>query len=145
MAVLAAFMPPIVAGHGRGHRLPDHHTLVVRGIALGEISRRDWTEVVLKELSFGAIYGILAGSLSAGLAYALTHNTAMAGIVFIAMAGTSSWRPGRRDANLALLGQDPALASTVWLTTITDWIGFFLLLGLGTILIERTGSAFEIS
>ncbi len=138
VAILAAFMP-IIAGHG-GNTGCQTATLVVRGLALGEIYKRDVGKLVWKELGFGLLYGLLAGVLTGGLAWVLTKNMWMAGIVFLAMllnilcagmAGTLL------PLGLKALKVDPALASTVWLTTFTDWIGFLLLLGLGTQLLDR--------
>lgn len=138
VALLAAFMP-IIAGHG-GNTGCQTTTLVVRGLALGEIYKRDINQLVGKEMGFGLIYGAMAGILTSIVAYALTRNVWMAGIVLVAMmlnilcaglAGTLI------PLGLKSLKIDPALASTVWLTTFTDWIGFVLLLGLGTYFLDR--------
>lgn len=138
VALLAAFMP-IIAGHG-GNTGCQTTTLVVRGLALGEIYKRDIKQLVGKEMGFGLIYGTIAGILTSVVAYALTRNLWMAGIVLVAMmlnilcaglAGTLI------PLGLKSLKIDPALASTVWLTTFTDWIGFVLLLGLGTYFLDR--------
>ncbi|MBT9584781.1 magnesium transporter [bacterium] len=141
-ALLAAFMP-IVAGHG-GNAGSQTSTLVVRGLALNEISRRDVGTVWRKEASFGVIYGLLAGSLTAALAYAMSSNYGGSGqhswhlalIVFLAMFGNVVMATLGGSMIPVLLKHfkvDPALASTVWLTTLTDWIGFLLLLGLASL------------
>ena len=138
VAVLAAFMP-IIAGHG-GNTGCQTTTLVVRGLALGEIYRRDATRLILKELSFGLIYGLLAGALTGGLAYFFSGNPWLAGVVFLAMLGNitmAGFAGSVIPLGLRALKIDPALASTVWLTTFTDWIGFILLLGMGSFLITR--------
>ena len=138
VALLAAFMP-IIAGHG-GNTGCQTTTLVVRGLALGEIYKRDVNQLVGKEMGFGMIYGLLAGILTGGLAFVLTHNAWMAGIVLVAMmlnilcAGLAG---SLIPLGLKALKIDPALASTVWLTTFTDWIGFILLLGMGTFFIDK--------
>jgi magnesium transporter len=133
-ALLAAFMP-IIAGHG-GNAGSQTSTLVVRGLALNEIGRRDVATVLRKEVSFGLIYGILAGALTALLAYLMSRNPALSLIVFFAMGGNitlATLGGGLIPLVLKRLKIDPALASTVWLTTFTDWIGFLLLLGLATL------------
>lgn len=138
VAILAAFMP-VIAGHG-GNTGSQTTTLVVRGIAIGEISRRDLREVLAKELSFGVLYGSMAGVLSGVLAYLLTHNSHMAAIVFVAMTANivlATLGGALIPQILRAFGVDPALASTVWLTTFTDWLGFFLLLGLGSVFVEK--------
>ncbi len=134
VAILAAFMP-IIAGHG-GNAGCQTTTLVVRGLALGDIYRRDYWSLLFKELMFGCVYGLLAGVMTSSLAYSLSGNKNLAAVVFIAMfaniiiagmAGTLI------PLGLKSLRIDPALASTVWLTTFTDWAGFFILLGLGSL------------
>jgi magnesium transporter len=138
VAVLAAFMP-IIAGHG-GNTGCQTTTLVVRGLALGEIYKRDLGELVLKEVGFGLLYGLVAGSLTGCLALILTRNVWMAGIVLVAMTLNivcAGFAGSVIPMGLKALKVDPALASTVWLTTFTDWIGFALLLGLGTLFLDR--------
>lgn len=138
VAALAAFMP-IIAGHG-GNTGSQATTLVVRGLALGDIYRRDMKSLVLKEVSFGLIYGLLAGTLTGGLAYFLSENVYLAGVVFVAMVGNlliAALAGTLIPLGLKALDIDPALASTVWLTTFTDWAGFIMLLGLGTLLISQ--------
>lgn len=138
VALLAAFMP-IIAGHG-GNTGCQTTTLVVRGLALGEIYKRDINHLVSKEMGFGMIYGLLAGVLTGGLAFILTGNPWMAAIVLVAMmlnilcAGLAG---SLIPLGLKALKIDPALASTVWLTTFTDWIGFILLLGMGTHFLDK--------
>ena len=136
-AVIAALMP-VVAGHG-GNTGSQTTTLVVRGLALNEIGRRDVTTVVRKEVAFGLLYGLLAGSLTALLAYVMDRNLGLAGIVFLAMSGNILMATLGGSLIPVILKHfkiDPALASTVWLTTLTDWIGFLLLLGLGTLWLQ---------
>lgn len=138
VALLAAFMP-IIAGHG-GNTGSQTTTLVVRGLALGEIYKRDVRELLLKELGFGLLYGLVAGGLTGGLAYLLTGNIWMATIVLVAMTLNivcAGFAGSVIPMGLKAMKIDPALASTVWLTTFTDWIGFALLLGLGTVFLER--------
>jgi magnesium transporter len=138
VALLAAFMP-IIAGHG-GNTGSQTTTLVVRGLALGEIYKRDVRQLLLKELGFGLLYGLLAGTLTGGLAYLLTGNVWMAVIVLVAMTLNivcAGFAGSVIPVGLKALKIDPALASTVWLTTFTDWIGFALLLGLGTLFLDR--------
>ncbi len=138
VALLAAFMP-IIAGHG-GNTGCQTTTLVVRGLALGEIYKRDFNKLIGKELGFGLLYGLLAGCLTGGLAYVLTRNAWMATIVLVAMTLNilcAGFAGATIPLGLKALRIDPALASTVWLTTFTDWIGFLLLLGMGTFFLDK--------
>lgn len=136
-ALLASFMP-IIAGHG-GNAGSQTSTLVVRGLALNEIGRRDVVTVLRKEMIFGMLYGLLAGTLTSLLAYWMSHSWQLSFIVFLAMCGNivlATMGGSMIPVLLKKLNVDPALASTVWLTTLTDWIGFLLLLGLASIYLK---------
>lgn len=138
VAALAAFMP-IIAGHG-GNTGSQTTTLIVRGIAVGEIHRRDLSRILRKELTFGVSYGLIAGLLSGFLAYVLSRNIWLAVIVGVSMMGNiilAGLAGSLLPLGMHALKVDPALASTVWLTTITDWLGFVLLLGLGTVFLSH--------
>ena len=79
------------------------------------------------------------GTLTAGLAYWMSHDLNLSGIVFLAMSGNvvlATLGGSMIPVLLKRLNVDPALASTVWLTTLTDWIGFLLLLGLASIYLK---------
>ncbi|GAB4329535.1 MAG: magnesium transporter [Dehalococcoidia bacterium] len=140
VALLAAFMP-VIAGHG-GNTGTQAVTIVVRGIALGEIENRDATKILLKEVAFGLIHGSITGILTGTLAFILSGNVWLAAIVFVAMLGNvviAGVAGALIPLGLRKLRVDPALASSIWLTTFTDVLGFLMLLGFGTILIDRIG------
>jgi len=138
VAVLAAFMP-IVAGQG-GNSGTQTATIVVRSLSLDEVAPKDFLKVLVKESLFGLVHGTISGLLTAGMAYYFTTNIWLAGIIFVAMLGNMIIA-GMAGALIPLLFKrlkiDPALASSIWLTTFTDVMGFLILLGLGTILITR--------
>jgi len=138
VAVLAVFMP-VVAGHG-GNTGTQAITLVVRALALGEVEPADALRVMWKEVRFGLLHGAIVGVISAGVAFAVTGNQWLAAVLFCAMLGNvvlaavvGSFLP----LLMRRLGIDPALASAIWLTTFTDVMGFLLLLGLGSLLVDR--------
>lgn len=137
-ALLAAFMP-IIAGHA-GNTGTQAVTLVVRGLALGHLKPSDWLDVLRKEIAFGIIHGLLAGGLTALLALLLTGNPWLGAVVFVALL-LNVMMAGVFGALIPLtvrrLGGDPALASSIWLTTFTDVIGFLVLLGIGTIFLSQ--------
>jgi len=138
VAILAAFMP-IIAGHG-GNTGTQVTTLVVRGLALGEVSLRDLWTIVNKEIAFGLVHGVLAGVFTSLLAVVLSQNLWLAVVVFVAMVGNvliAGIMGSMIPLVLKRLGQDPALASAIWLTTFTDICGFLMLLGLGTVFISH--------
>lgn len=138
VGLLAAFMP-IIAGHA-GNTGTQVATLVVRGIALGEVSIADALTIIRKEVAFGVVHGALAGSLTAALATVLSLNPWLGAVVMAALV-LNVILAGVMGALIPLgikrLGGDPALAAAIWLTTITDVLGFLMLLGFGTLLVSK--------
>jgi magnesium transporter len=136
VAVLAVFMP-IIAGMG-GNAGIQTLTLIVRSIALGEISLRDGWRTLGRELVVGLINGVcfgvvvgLLGLIWQGMPIlGLVAGVAMlANMLAAAIAGTLVPLVLRR------IGADPALASGVLVTTFTDVTGYLSFLGLATLLI----------
>src|SRR6186713_1786015 len=132
--VLAVFMP-IVAGMG-GNAGTQTLTVIVRGIALGELSWSNSRKALLKEAVVGLGNGLVLG-LIAALVVWITRGSPVLGMVlgmamilnmFVAAAGGTLVPLGLRAVNI-----DPALASSVFITTMTDVFGFFSFLGLATI------------
>lgn len=133
VAVLAAIMP-IIAGLG-GSAGSQTLSVVIRSLAMGELRLRDSHPIIKKQIAVGLINGVLIGTIAAVFVYVILHNWALSLIVFAAMLGN------QLIANiigfivpvvLAKLNMDPALASSMFVTTTTDIVGFFLLLGLAT-------------
>jgi magnesium transporter len=132
--VLAVFMP-IVAGMG-GNAGTQTLTVIVRGIALGELTWSNSRKALLKEAVVGLGNGIVLGAAAAGVVWMVRGNPTlglvlgMAMIInmFVAAAAGTLVPLGLRAANV-----DPALASSVFITTMTDMFGFFSFLGLATV------------
>lgn len=137
-SALAIFMP-IIAGHA-GNTGTQVATLVVRGLALGEVKYSDIWTILRKEAAFGLVHGLGAGALTATLAILLSLNPWLGVLTFVALM-LNLLVAGAVGATIQLglkkLGADPALASSIWLTTFTDMFGFMCLLGLGTLFIAR--------
>jgi magnesium transporter len=134
---LVIFMP-IIAGQG-GNAGSQTVTVVVRGMALGEVKPGEGWRIVLKEVVLGAVHGLIIGAIVASIAL-LWEGTPMLGVVValamifnLVLAGIAG---ALIPLGLRFLGADPALASTIFLTTVTDICGFFFLLGLGTVLLS---------
>jgi magnesium transporter len=141
VVVLAALMP-IVAGMG-GNAATQTLAVTVRGLALGEVTWENSRRVLLKEflvgLANGVINGVVAGIIVC-LWFGFSVKTALiGGIIALAMinnmmiagiAGTLI------PIILKRLKADPAIASTVFVTTCTDVGGFFSFLGLATLLVK---------
>ncbi|CAN5424164.1 magnesium transporter [soil metagenome] len=135
---LAVFMP-VVAGMG-GNAATQTLTVIVRGIALGELTWSNTRQALLKEAVVGAGNGLacgVIGGLIAWLAYGnpvlgLILGMAMVINMFVAaVAGTLI------PLTLRALKIDPALASAVFITTLTDVFGFLSFLGLATLFLRH--------
>lgn len=138
--VALAVLMPIVASMG-GIAGSQTLTLVIRAIALGQVKADNTRYLIIKELSVGALNGLIWASV-VGVAAALWFGEAKLGMVLAAAmvinltiaAGAGAFLP----MFLKRAGIDPALAGGVVLTTITDVIGFFSFLGLATMLFMAT-------
>jgi magnesium transporter len=134
ITALAVFMP-IVAGMG-GNAATQTLTVIVRGIALGEVSWGNARKALLKEATVGIGNGIVLGVVAAMVAWATRGNPvlglvlgmAMVINMFVAATAGTLVPLGLRAAHV-----DPALASSVFITTLTDVFGFFSFLGLATL------------
>lgn len=135
-AVLAVFQG-MVAGQG-GNAGTQTLTLVVRGLAMNELSRRDALDLLRREGVIGLSQG-LAVAIGVGLVaffwkgdpviatllgVALVGNMVMANLAGVVIPLTLEWA-----------GVDPAVASGVFVTAVTDICGFFFFLGLATLVL----------
>lgn len=138
-AALAVFMP-IIAGHA-GNTGTQVATLVVRGLALDEVRISDFATILRKELAFGLVHGALAGAMTAALALVISSFNPWLGVVVFLALVLNVIAAGIMGAAIPLalkkVNSDPALASSIWLTTFTDMLGFLMLLGLGTIFLSH--------
>ena len=129
--VLAVFMP-IVAGMG-GNAGTQALAVTVRRLALGLIPHQRLLGVVGKEMLVGVTNGLAIGTV-VGVAAALVGAHPMLGVVvFLAMTVNlliAGFAGAFIPITLERLGVDPAIASSIFVTTFTDTFGFLLLLGL---------------
>ncbi len=137
-AALAVFMP-VVAGQG-GNSGIQSITIVVRGLALGEIQPEDARRVLAKEVSIGLVKGLVFGALIGAAAWAWQGAPAWGLVVGLALM-LNMFVAGFLGATIPLglraLKLDPAIASGIFLTAFTDVLGFLFLLGLGALLIDQ--------
>lgn len=136
LVVLAAIMP-VIAGLG-GNAGTQALAVTVRRLAISdEPARRHWG-VAVKEMLVGLINGVALG-LVAGVAGYLVQGAWLFGlVVMLAMWGNlvvASFFGAFVPVMLERAGADPAVASSVFVTTATDIFGFFLLLGLAATLL----------
>ncbi len=135
LAIAAAFMT-MVAGSG-GNAGVQTLALVVRGLALGELTFLNARRVVMKEFLTGALNGVAVGITAAVLAYAWKGVPLIGIVVALAIIGNlciAALAGVLIPLGLKWCGIDPAVASAVVLTTFTDCCGFFFFLGLLTLL-----------
>jgi magnesium transporter len=137
VVALAVFMP-VVAGMG-GNAATQTLAVIVRGIALGELTWGNSRQALVKEALVGLGNGLATGLVAAVGAYLLQYDPMLGLILGLAMvinmfvaatAGTLI------PLGLRALKIDPALASSVFITTLTDVFGFLSFLGLGTLFLR---------
>jgi magnesium transporter len=131
-----AVLLPVVAGQS-GNAGSQALAVTIRGLALREIGTREWRRVLSKETRVGLVDGI-ALAVTCGLGVFLwSQSFGLAIVIGVAMilsmvsAGISG---ALVPMVLTRLGQDPATASSIILTTVTDVAGFFSFLGTATLL-----------
>ena len=133
VVVLAAFLP-VVAGQG-GIGGTQTLTLIVRAIALGELVGVSARRLLVREALLGLLHGVWLGILVAVVAALWKQNAGLGLVLGVSMLGNMIIA-GSVGAAVPLLlrrvGLDPAVASAVVVTTITDVFGFLLFLGIAT-------------
>ncbi len=141
---IAKFVPlavlmPIVAGMG-GNAGTQSLTVVVRGLALGELEFASRWRAILKEISVGFCTGSLNGLVMGLIGFLWYRNLWLSLILFVAMI-LNLIMAGLFGALVPLLlkwaNKDPALGSSIFVTTVTDVGGFFVFLGMATALMSR--------
>lgn len=133
VVILASIMP-IIAGMG-GNAGTQALAVTVRRIALSDGPLERKSDAVLKELLVGLVNGAVIGIAIAVLAMALGETAVLGLVVLLAMWGNivvAGFAGAFVPTVLDRLGADPAVASSVFVTTFTDLCGFFLLLSLAT-------------
>jgi magnesium transporter len=129
---------PVVAGMG-GNAGMQTLTVIVRGLALGELSWGNARKTLFKEAVIGLGNGLVLGLAAAAVAW-VTRMDPMLGLLLglamvcnmfvAAVAGTLV------PLGLKAMKVDPALASSVFITTFTDVVGFASFLGFATIFLR---------
>lgn len=131
-----AVLLPVVAGQS-GNAGAQALAVTMRGLALREARIRDWKRIVMKEFNVGLLNGIAvaitaavcAGIWSGSVGIAIILTLSM--IISLVIAGVTG---AAIPILLTRFGQDPATASSIFLTTVTDVAGFFSFLGIATLL-----------
>ncbi|NQV75558.1 MAG: magnesium transporter, partial [Bacteroidetes bacterium] len=136
MGVLAGYMV-IIAGMG-GNAATQALAVTVRRISLNDLSDNQAYRTVLKEFTVGLINGATIGCIVFLFALLYDQNPMLGLVIFIAMTGNliiAGIAGSAIPLVLKRIGIDPAIASSIIITTFTDVFGFLLLLGLASNLI----------
>lgn len=133
--VALATLMPIVAGIA-GNSANQTTTIIIRSMALGQVTQGNARRLLLKELAISGLNGLVWGGVAGLFAYFLYHNVALGVVMTSAML--LNLLVGATVGMLIPLmmqkfGRDPAIGSSVMITAITDSGGFFIFLGLATI------------
>jgi magnesium transporter len=129
--ILAAFIPLLI-GTG-GNVGAQSATVVIRGLATGEVKPRRALAVVLREVGIGALLGIILGLVALGWAYALGRNLEVAAVVsmtLVAISVMATLAGGALPFVFRLLKIDPALVSAPFITTVMDIFGVAVYFGI---------------
>jgi magnesium transporter len=134
LVALAALMP-IVAGIG-GNAGNQTITMIVRALALGQISRDSARKLFIKEMTIALINGLVWGSI-VGVVVWLFYGSIPLSIVIMAAMTLNLLLAALAGVLIPLgrrwLDRDPAMGSSVLITALTDSGGFFIFLGLATL------------
>jgi len=133
--VALAVLMPIVASMG-GNAGTQTVTVAVRALAMGELTATNALRFVAKEVAVGSLNGIVFALLMGGAVLLWYHDWRLGAVIGAAMiCNLLAAALGGTLIPLGLqkIGVDPAVSSTVFLTTVTDVVGFLAFLGLATL------------
>jgi magnesium transporter len=129
-----AILLPVVAGQS-GNTGAQALAVTMRGLALREIRVRHWFRVASKELVVGVVNGAAVALVTASGVYLWSGSSGLAAVIGSAMICSmvvASLAGASVPMVLILAKQDPAAASSIVLTTVTDVVGFLTFLGFAT-------------
>ncbi len=133
--VALAVLMPVVASMG-GIAGSQTLTLIIRGLALGQIAKGNVSPLLIKEVSVGALNGVL-WAIVIGVVVSFWFSSFSIGLVIAAAIVLNIIAAAFSGVLIPIVLDkfkiDPALSGSVILTTVTDVVGFISFLGLGTI------------
>jgi len=137
LLILAAFIPLLI-GTG-GNVGAQSATVVIRGLATGEVKPRRALTVVLREAGIGALLGIVLGAVALGWAYMFGRNLQVAAVVsttLVAISVMATLAGGALPFIFRRLRIDPALVSAPFITTIMDISGVAIYFGVAQMILR---------
>lgn len=138
IAVLAVFLP-IIAGQG-GNAGSQSLAVVLRGLVMREVRPKDAKRLILAEVTAGFLNGLVIAAVTGGVAWAWRGNPYLGLVVGMAMV-VNMVAATMAGAAIPILmkrfGYDPAQSSGIFLTTVTDVVGFLSFLGFALIFQDK--------
>src|SRR4029434_1479726 len=138
--VALATLMPIVAGIG-GNSGNQTITMIVRAAALGQVTIDNARPLIRKEMTVSLVNGLVWGGVM-GLVAAVLYKDVPLGIVMVLAMTLNLMLAALMGVLIPMamlkLGRDPAIGSSVMITAVTDSGGFFIFLGLATLLLVRS-------
>jgi len=138
-AVALAILMPIVASMG-GNAGTQTLTVVVRALATKELNQGNFWRIVNREVLIGGLNGAGFAFLAAGITYVWFNDLMLSGVIAAAMTINllaAAFAGILVPVGLSRAGVDPAVSSPVFVTTVTDVVGFVSFLGLATWILLR--------
>lgn len=136
LVLLAVYMP-IVAGMG-GNAGTQTMAVTIRGLTLGEVDFATGKRVILNEITGGVLNGMITGVLVSLIAIFINKSPLLGlvlGISMVVNLGIAGFFGASIPLILEKIEIDPATSATIFITTATDVLGFFVFLGLAKTLI----------
>ncbi len=136
IAILAA-LAPVVASMG-GNAGAQTMTVVVRALATKELTSANTWRTLGRETTVGVINGIMFAALTAAVVILWHHDTRLAFVIAVAMVANhiaAAVAGAMIPIGLSRAKVDPAVSSTVFVTTVTDIVGFFAFLALASLML----------
>ncbi len=135
--VALAILMPIVASMG-GNAGTQTMTVAVRALATRDLTRANGLRVIGKEILVGTLNGVLFAVITGLVAWAWFQSPLLGVVIAMAMVANlavAGFIGAATPLVLERFGIDPAIAASVFLTTVTDVVGFFVFLALGALLL----------
>ena len=129
----------IVTGMG-GNAGTQTVSIIIRNLAMGKVKFKEVGRLLLKEILLGLVNGAVVGIVTGVVVAAIYSNVFLGIIIFLAMIGNliiSGFFGLIIPIVLEKLKIDPALSSSIFLTTATDVLGFFLFLSLASLFLPK--------
>jgi magnesium transporter len=134
-----AVLLPVVAGQA-GNSGAQAMAVTMRGLALREVRGAHWRRLAFKEAMVGTINGVAIAISAAAGVLVWSRSLGLAIVIAISMViamAAANFAGASVPLLLKRLGQDPAQSASIFLTTVTDVVGFSVFLGLATVAIHH--------